>query len=168
LEALNSIIAHNVSENPHMVLGLLASHRRITFLSRLTLESAMHEISSTEGGDTDRSARESIRGSHKGKAPELTSQEDEHFRSHKPRDSGGDFNTSLESLSDSIEHPKLPILSGRDSSQGAIMDVSAPAGKLITIIYVEEDWKEIARVGRSGFAPSAEWVRAVGSQIYFS
>jgi hypothetical protein len=162
---LNSIVVHHLSENPHIVYGILAAHRQIEFLGQLTLNSALREVQ-----DRQRSQRNALntnkhKNPSKGKGREST--EEICSPRNEKSDSGHDgvrgSHTSFESLG---EESELPFsMSPPSTRPGSVIGAHSELPNRVLgknepefDVSLDEVMAQIAAGGRNNFAPTNDWV----------
>ena len=178
LEVFNSVILHNLAENPNLIYGVLRAHRIFEDLGTFTLARGLREIRRIQLAKEEQARKGYIKG--KGRALEdLESGED--ASTEKARL----LENEASSRRESSEHSLDPQLSSGDSPQrGASLDDEAqgqlvsPAagstpdgalsekarGKLRERSSISVEMTRsleriaLAGIGRNRFVPTQEWV----------
>lgn len=163
LEVFNSIILHNLSDNPNLIYAILSSHKAFEDLGTFTLSQGLREIKRAQQLKEQQQAR----------GPESNPKTRGSVESRDSSDPGAEKARLLNEEAATEEGE--PEAEGETSGEGGNPDVteegsaSDPAsrrsekarGKMKErrSLSVEDVGVAAASVGRNGFVPTQEWVR---------
>lgn len=165
LEAMNSMVTHHMSENPHVVYGILAEHRRIEFLSQFTLNSALREIrfrQASQHGENQTAHNTIGKGKRReSETPNNMTRNEKSDVSIYDRTQGG--YPSFDSLGEEHElqftmsppSTRTASVSGLDNIQVGKGDVKADTE---TDISLDEIMAQLTTLGKGNFIPTDDWV----------
>lgn len=178
LEVFNSVILHNLGDNPNLIYGMLRAHKTFEDLGTFTLASGLREIRRVQLAKEEQAQKGDVKG--KGRAlGDLESGEEPSAEKARLLES------EASSRRESSELNTDPPLSSRDSPQrGVSLDDEAPRplvspttgstpedvlsekarGKMRARASMSVDMTRsleriaLAGIGRNRFVPTQEWV----------
>jgi hypothetical protein len=179
LEAFNSIILHNLSNNPNLIYGILTAHKTFEDLGTFTLSRGLREIKRVQLAKEELARKNE--GKSKDKSPANETGEEEQPSDEKARllesEQGGE--NDLATLEEGIRQPETrdevrnpeensPTSEEQPSVAGPAFAVSEKAkGKMRAQRSMSIDATgsleriAAAGVGKNGFVPTQEWVRSL-------
>ncbi|KAJ7581051.1 high-temperature-induced dauer-formation protein-domain-containing protein [Mycena floridula] len=173
LEVFNSVVAHHLTENPHLIYAILQAHKAFEDLGTFTLSRGLREIRCTQLAKEEQSRKTENKTSSPRESGDRRDHREPHLEKARLLESEGVIATTptaeVDLESGSAEASTAPVVSPTaDSiavpdSIASAMSVSEKArGKMKERRSgsMDDSLERIAAagVGRNGFVPTQEWV----------
>lgn len=180
MEAFNSVILHNLSDNPNLIYGILTAHKTFEDLGTFTLSRGLREIRRVQLAKEEQARQAEGRAKGKSAARDVDNEEEPSAEKARLLESEQLGETDLETLEEGTREPDVREGAHSPEDEPAAHPLNSPtsempppAGSAVSekargkmrarrsmSVEMTGSLERIAAqgVGKNGFVPTQEWV----------